>query len=395
MNLKEALCLPILKVSKLLTDPDIAGDREISWVSVIEVPVDEFIRSGEFVLSTGMNVGHDANLLARFVSDVAGAKASALALAIGPYTPSVPNQVVKTANRTRLPLIELPWETRFSEISEVILKRLIQDQAAMRSRDDFVWSLANGNVTDESAAAQWKHFNFNRNLRYVGIVGRMLRSMDQPSGSMQTFVRSAEALCADLARQHQLEWLGTTADDSIVGYLQVPRTTQRIRSLLMTVQERAKRKCVSAWGIGRLCHELADFKRSFEDASIAGEIGLRARGEGSVTDVSDVLADRVLLRLQEDADVLALLNRYIEPLRQASRVPLLSTLETFFENDCNASETARKLSISRQSLINRLSKAESLLNTDLRVPEHRFAIALSLRIHKLQCGTTEVKHQPL
>jgi len=114
MNLKNALQLPVLKISRLLTDQEIAERKQISSVSVIEVPVGKFIRPGEFVLSTGMNVGQNRALLARFVKEIAEAGASALGVAIGPYTKRVPKQVIRVANRLKLPLIELPWELRFS-----------------------------------------------------------------------------------------------------------------------------------------------------------------------------------------------------------------------------------------------------------------------------------------
>lgn len=384
MNLKDALELPILKVGKLLTDAAVAEDREITWVSVIEVPVGEFIRSGEFVLSTGMNVGHDTNLLTRFVSEVADGNASALALAVGPHTPSVPSRVIRVANQIRLPLIELPWETRFSEISEEICKRLIRDQAAKRSRDDFVWSLVTGRVTEDDIAANRKYVKFDRDLTYAAIVGRVLSFPPQVDGSFQNAVRSIETACADAARQHQLEWLGTTVESAVVAYLQVPRTSQRIRSLLTAVQGRVKTKCKIAWGIGRACRDLPDFVSSYDDALVASEFGSRMNADSSITDVSDILADRLLLTIHRDANALLLLAKYIKPLREVSRTPLLPTLQVFFDNDCNVSEAARKLSISRQSLVSRLGKIENLLNVDLKAPEDRFALALSLRIHKLQ-----------
>jgi DNA-binding PucR family transcriptional regulator len=381
VDLKDALGLPILKVSKLLTDAEIAADRRITWVSVIEVPVGEFIRNGEFVLSTGMNVGHNAALLSGFVGEVAGAKASALALAIGPYTPRVPSQVVTVANRVGLPLIELPWETRFSDISEVILTRLIQDQATRRSRDEFVWSLASGGMTASEAAAAG-HLKFNWNLSYVGIVGRIV----SPGGHLPEpeSVHLIESLCAEYARQQQLEWVHTISDGRIIGYLQAPRSIQRLRSMFAAIQERVRNRLSVLWGIGRVCRELADFKNSYEDARIACQLCSEGTGSGSITDVSDILADRILLPVYRDANAALLISRYIQPLTQTSRVPLLPTVQAFFDNDCNVSETARKLSISRQSLLNRLSNVESLLNVDLRSSENRFAICLSLRLYKLQ-----------
>src|SRR5215467_6554766 len=134
MTLRDALQLPVLQLSTVSTDRNLEESREVTSVSVQEIPVGKFIRPGELVLSTGMNVGKDARRLARFVRDVAQSGASALAVAIGPHTPRIP----------------LPWEVRFSEISEAILRCLIKEQALTRTRDDFVWSLASRSASEDT-----------------------------------------------------------------------------------------------------------------------------------------------------------------------------------------------------------------------------------------------------
>ena len=71
MTLRDVLQLPVLQLSSVPTHREIEEDREVTSVSVQEIPVGKFIRPGELVLSTGMNVGKDARRLARFVRDVA------------------------------------------------------------------------------------------------------------------------------------------------------------------------------------------------------------------------------------------------------------------------------------------------------------------------------------
>jgi sugar diacid utilization regulator len=388
VNIQEALALPVLRQGRLLTDRDAIKDRDITWVSIIEVPVDEFIRAGEFVVSSGMNIGQDPLLLSRFVEDVAAAGASALGIAIGPYTQSIPTRVVKVADRVRLPLLELPWEVRFSEISEAILKRLMQEHVATRSRSDFVWSLANGSGMEQAIAAQGKQFGFDASQKYVAVIGKISGVFKQMPLNAQTQVGFVEGLCSTSAIQNQIPWLGTVVGDSVIGFFQLPQTKRRVHALLAAIQMKTGDRCTISWGLGRICRSFADFRNSYEDANIACEIGIRVRGEGALTDVSDVLADRVLMRLRQDPDALRLLDRYVEPLRRVTRVPLLTTIETFFDSDCNASETARRLSISRQSLLYRLKKAKTILDIDFSNAEHRFAISLSLRLHNLRGGSS-------
>ena len=382
MTLKDVFRLPILQAGKLLTDLGMGKDRDVASVSVIEVPVGKFIRSGEFVMSSGMNVGQDQKLLVRFVQDVAGAGASALALAIGPYTPRVPKSVITAAEKKALTLMELPWEVRFSEISEAILRWLIQEQALIRRHDDFVWSLASQNLNEDAAVSQGKHLGYDLRRTFVGVFGKVSSAAGTPAASLQDQARFAGRLCGNVAAQNRLQWLGTIVGGSIIGYFQGPRTGPGIPALFKEVRTLAAGECTVSWGIGRSCREFADFQKSYVDARTACEIGARVRGEGSTTDATDVLADRILLNLRRDGDVSMLLDRYVKPLEESRRMPLLATLQAFFENDCNVSEAARKLSISRQAFLYRIAKAEALIHADLQNSEHRFALSLALRLHR-------------
>src|SRR5262249_31066869 len=159
-----------LQHSSVPTHCELEEGRAVTGVSVQEIPVDKFIRPGELVLSTGMDVGKHAGRLARFIRDVAQSGASALALAVGPHTPRIPPSAVAAPTRPRLPLIRLPWEIRFSEISESILRRLILEQAETRTRDDFVWALATQSTSEETLAVQARQLGFDLRAPRVAVV---------------------------------------------------------------------------------------------------------------------------------------------------------------------------------------------------------------------------------
>lgn len=388
MNLREVLLMPVLKPARLLIDAGAVQDREVTSVLVMEVPVGQFIRPGEFVMSTGMNVGHDPRSLARFVGDVAKAGASALALAVGPHTPRIPQRVIATAKRASLALIRLPWELRFSEVTEAILRRLIEEQAASWARDDFIWGLVSQTVNEETAAAQARRLGYDLGRKFVGVVGKLSSADDSSAEPLRNTARLAETICGQVAAQSRLQWLGTVTGEGIVGFIEAPRSKAGVLGLAKAVQARARGKVTITWGVGRVSKDFADFRKSYDDARVACEIGIHARGEGSITEVSDVLADRVLLNIRPDPDVVMLLDRYIQPLQtaKAKRMPLLVTLEAFFESDCNASQTARQLGISRQSLLYRIARIEEILNVDLHDARHRFAILFALRLSRVSAG---------
>lgn len=122
------LALDIFRSCSLLAGQDHLATHEIRWVSVIEVPVEAFVRPGDLVLSTAMGIGHDPDLLTQFVKDIAASDAAALGISTGPYTPSIPPTAVHAANEAGLPLLEVPWEIRFGDISQAVLRWLINEQ---------------------------------------------------------------------------------------------------------------------------------------------------------------------------------------------------------------------------------------------------------------------------
>ena len=131
LTVDEVLTFGILSDARVITRGQELERRLVRSVSVIEVPVDEFVREGELVLTTAMGVGHDASLFADFVREIARLGATALLIALGPHAQTFPAEVMAVAEETGLPLIALPWELRFSDISQVVLGRLLDEQHAV------------------------------------------------------------------------------------------------------------------------------------------------------------------------------------------------------------------------------------------------------------------------
>ncbi|TCO54350.1 DNA-binding PucR family transcriptional regulator [Actinocrispum wychmicini] len=115
--------LPELASATLHTGAD-QLHRPIRWVAVIEWPVEHFVSTGDLVLTTG--VGCDEAQLVRFVGQLAEAGAAAVCFSTGPGAPhqNVPTAVVAAAAEVAMPLLELPWSIRFSDVSRAIIQSL-------------------------------------------------------------------------------------------------------------------------------------------------------------------------------------------------------------------------------------------------------------------------------
>ncbi|HWO95961.1 MAG TPA: PucR family transcriptional regulator ligand-binding domain-containing protein [Bacillus sp. (in: firmicutes)] len=127
-TVQHVLSIPFMQKASLLSGKQTAAIRPIESVSVIEMPVEDFVKENEFVLTTAIGCGLKPSRFLSFVHDVYEAGASALAVAVGRHVQAIPEEVVQFAQEKDFPLIELPWELRFSDITKVILEQIHQWQ---------------------------------------------------------------------------------------------------------------------------------------------------------------------------------------------------------------------------------------------------------------------------
>lgn len=102
----------------------------VRWVHAIELPdAARLLRGGELVLTTGIALPDDEQLLGAYVAELAGVGVSALAVELGRrYTGGLPAGLVAAAERHELPLIVFTREVPFVEITEAVHARIIDAQ---------------------------------------------------------------------------------------------------------------------------------------------------------------------------------------------------------------------------------------------------------------------------
>lgn len=124
LSMADITTFDIMAAATVRTGKDTLHERIVKGVSVIELPVENFVRPYELVLSTGMGCGHNPELLESFVKDILISNPSALALATGRYISSIPDNIIRLAEAYHFPLIELPWKLHFADITQTIVEAI-------------------------------------------------------------------------------------------------------------------------------------------------------------------------------------------------------------------------------------------------------------------------------
>jgi purine catabolism regulator len=134
---RDVLELPVMRQARVVAGEEGLDTREVTWVAVSEGPIEDFIRDGELILTSG--VGLDDAGLARMVDEVHAGGACALCIGVGEgrYFEAAGPAARAEADRRRMPLIELPWDLRFADITRAVVDQILAGRHDPDARSRF------------------------------------------------------------------------------------------------------------------------------------------------------------------------------------------------------------------------------------------------------------------
>lgn len=134
LTLRDALQLSILKDAEVVAG---AGglNRAIRWVHNVSGPnVADWLHGGELVLTTGYHLPESAAGQGDYLRQLAAKGISALVITTGMLVDEIPEHLRLIGDEHSLPLIELPYQTRFVDIAKVINERIAEESLDTISR---------------------------------------------------------------------------------------------------------------------------------------------------------------------------------------------------------------------------------------------------------------------
>ena len=123
-------------------------------------------------------------------------------------------------------------------------------------------------------------------------------------------------------------------------------------------------------GIGTCVTGIKELAHSFKEAQVALEVGKVFDTEKTIIRLPTTLCDMFLKEVFKRGS--------IESLDQET----LFTIQKFFENNLNVSETSRKLFVHRNTLVYRLEKIKKLTGLDLREFDDAIVFKVALMVNK-------------
>ena len=133
-------------------------------------------------------------------------------------------------------------------------------------------------------------------------------------------------------------------------------------------------------GIGSVATQLKDIARSFKEAQVAVEIGKVFDDSITMMSYENLGIGRLIYQLPTTLCEMFLSEVFKKGSVESLDEETLFTIQKFFENNLNVSETSRKLFVHRNTLVYRLEKIKKLTGLDLREFDNAIVLKVALMV---------------
>ena len=135
-------------------------------------------------------------------------------------------------------------------------------------------------------------------------------------------------------------------------------------------------------GISTIVDNIKDLARAYKEAQIALDVGKVFETEKSIISYENLGIGRLIYQLPTTLCEMFLQEVFKKGSLETLDRETLLTIQCFFENNLNVSETSRKLFVHRNTLVYRLEKIRKLTGLDLREFEHAITFKVALMVKK-------------
>lgn len=172
-------------------------------------------------------------------------------------------------------------------------------------------------------------------------------------------------------------------DVAVIKQISGTVTAEDLEKIAVNIEDTLKNelRIKTIIGIGTVAEHLRELADSYKEAQTAIEVGKVFDTEKSVMHYENLGIGRLIYQLPTTLCEIFLREVFKKNSLDSLDQETLFTINKFFENSLNVSETSRKLFVHRNTLVYRLEKIRKLTGLDLRQFDHAivFRVALMVR----------------
>lgn len=265
---------------------------------------------------------------------------------------------------------------KFTSILAVTFTSIKQYYDEKYDRNNFIKNVILDNILPGDIYVKARELHFNADVSRAVLLVRVLSSNDI----------SAFDVIQNLFPDKQKDFVFNISETDIVlvkeikSGIDTKNLEKLARSIVDTLGGEFYTKVVV--GIGTPVVGVKDLARSFKESQVALEVGKVFDTEKSIVSYDNLGIARLIYQLPTTLCEMFLREVFKKGSIESLDQETLFTIQKFFENNLNVSETSRKLFVHRNTLVYRLEKIRKLTGLDLREFDHAIIFKVALMVKK-------------
>ena len=173
-------------------------------------------------------------------------------------------------------------------------------------------------------------------------------------------------------------------DIAVVKQISTSTTVEELERIAAAMEENLRNELSikTVIGIGTVSEHLRELADAYKEAQTAIDVGKVFDTEKSIINYEKLGIGRLIYQLPTTLCEIFLSEVFKKNSIDSLDQETLFTINKFFENNLNVSETSRKLFVHRNTLVYRLEKIKKLTGLDLRQFDHAIVFKVALMVRK-------------
>ena len=268
--------------------------------------------------------------------------------------------------------------SRMTELISIFIGNMKELYDEKYDKTSFMKSIILDNILPSDIYIKSNELHFQNECRRVVVIFRFQSLSEKPAYEIISEIVSNESpdknYVINIGEQDVVVVREPSDSDEI----------ENIEAFAKKVQEKISQVYLSKAlvGISTIVDNLKDLAKAYKESRIALEVGKVFDIEKPIMSYENLGIGRLIYQLPTTLCEIFLQEVFKKGSLESLDRETLMTVQSFFENNLNVSETSRKLFVHRNTLVYRLEKIRKLSGLDLREFDHAVTFKVALMVKK-------------
>ncbi len=272
---------------------------------------------------------------------------------------------------------------KYASILAITLMNIKQYYDEKYDRNNFIKNVVLNNVLPGDIIIKARELHFNGEVNRIVLLIRIVSANDI----------SAYDVIQNLFPDKNKDFVFNVTESDVVLVKEIKSTVEPkdLEKLARSIADTLSGEFYTRVnvGIGTAVTTVQELSRSFREAQLALEVGKVFDTDKVIVSYDNLGIARLIYQLPNTLCETFLKEVFKRGSIESLDHETLFTIQKFFENNLNVSETSRKLFVHRNTLVYRLEKIKKLTGLDLREFDHAIIFKIALMVKKyLQANPT-------